>query len=119
MCVINKTQSEIEIQARNEKKEILGELIDFFTTAKWWNEIILSELIDAVSANIFRSLPHGNPKTVKGDEDEQPFQDPQWEHLSLIYELSLRFLIASDIDKQVCFVVNRVFFLFFIFLCCA
>jgi len=37
----------------------------------------------------------------KGDEDEEPFLDPEYLHLQLVYELCLRFLISNDIDKKV------------------
>merc|ERR1712228_694153 len=85
-----------------KKRQMLVEVIELISTSKWWNEHILKELIDCVTANLFRTLPLGSKrKFVKGDEEEEPFLDPQWLHLQLVYELCLRFLISNDIDKKV------------------
>ena len=40
--------------------------------------------------NLFRSLPKPVVKATDPEEEEQPFMDPQWTHLVLIYELLLR-----------------------------
>eukprot|EP01083_Nonionella_stella_P220793 789578_1 len=86
----------------DKKRQMLVEIVEFISTQKWWDEDILKELIDCVTSNLFRTLPLGSKrKFVKGDEEEEPFLDPQWLHLQLVYELCLRFLISNDIDKKV------------------
>ena len=86
----------------DKKRQMLVEIVEFISTQKWWDEDILKELIACVQANLFRTLPLGSKrKFVKGDEEEEPFLDPQWLHLQLVYELCLRFLISNDIDKKV------------------
>ncbi len=52
-------------------------------------------LLLQIRMNLFRSLPKPLVKTG-GDveEEEQPFMDPQWSHLVLVYELLLRVVRA-------------------------
>merc|ERR1712218_194913 len=101
------TKDEIEHKKQltigiDKKRQMLVEIVEFISTQKWWNEDILNELIKCVRSNLFRTLPLGSKKKfVKGDEEEEPFLDPQWLHLQLVYELCLRFLISNDIDKKV------------------
>lgn len=86
----------------DKKRQMLVEIVEFISTQKWWDEDILRELIHCVTANLFRTLPlRSTRKSVKGDEEEEPFLDPEWLHLQLVYELCLRFLISNDIDKKV------------------
>ena len=86
----------------DKKRQMLVEIVEFISTQKWWDEDILRELIHCVTSNLFRTLPlRSTRKSVKGDEEEEPFLDPEWLHLQLVYELCLRFLISNDIDKKV------------------
>eukprot|EP00484_Ammonia_sp_Unknown_P000393 CAMPEP_0197022400 /NCGR_PEP_ID=MMETSP1384-20130603/3299_1 /TAXON_ID=29189 /ORGANISM="Ammonia sp." /LENGTH=688 /DNA_ID=CAMNT_0042450443 /DNA_START=67 /DNA_END=2130 /DNA_ORIENTATION=+ len=86
----------------DKKRQMLVEIVEFISTQKWWDEDILKELVHCVTANLFRTLPlMSKKKFVKGDEEEEPFFDPAWLHLQLVYELCLRFLISNDIDKKV------------------
>eukprot|EP01084_Bolivina_argentea_P127098 224853_1 len=101
------TEKEIEMRQQltigiDKKRQMLVEIVEFISTQKWWDEDILRELISCVTKNLFRTLPLGSKrKFVKGDEEEEPFLDPQWLHLQLVYELCLRFLISNDIDKKI------------------
>jgi len=91
----------------DKKRQMLVEMVEFVSTQKWWDEDILRELTKCVTANLFRALPTPTrPRRAQsilggGDDDEEPFLDPQWLHLQLVYELCLRFLISNDIDKKV------------------
>lgn len=50
-----------------------------------------------IRMNLFRSLPKPVVKTGgDAEEEEQPFMDPQWSHLVLVYELLLR-VISNDL----------------------
>jgi serine/threonine-protein phosphatase 2A regulatory subunit B' len=39
--------------------------------------------------NLFRSLPKPPPATCDPDDEPEPFSDPQWPHLVIVYELLL------------------------------
>ncbi|ETO04013.1 Serine/threonine protein phosphatase 2A 59 kDa regulatory subunit B' eta isoform, partial [Reticulomyxa filosa] len=93
-----------EVRGMERKRLLLVEIVEYLSTNSWWNVDIMNELLQVLEYNLFRPLPTNvlqRPQTVKGDEEEEPFQDPRWPHLQLVYELCLRFLISSDIDKTV------------------
>ena len=56
-----------------------------------------------IKTNLFRPLPPGqrdfNPN-FDAEEDE-PFLEPAWPHLQLVYEFFLRFIVSSDVDPKV------------------
>ncbi|KAK5804148.1 hypothetical protein PVK06_031797 [Gossypium arboreum] len=58
-----------------------------------------------VGINIFPSLPpasHENTGQGASDpEEEEPYLDPTWPHLQIVYELLLRYVVSSDIDTKV------------------
>ena len=88
---------------------MLVEIVEYISSQSWWDESILRELLECVQYNLFRPLPINTfTRFVKGDEEEEPFQDPQWQHLHLVYELCLRFLISNEINKQVCQVIFHI-----------
>ncbi|KAI3791887.1 hypothetical protein L2E82_05751 [Cichorium intybus] len=63
------------------------------------------EMIKMISINIFRCLPPGPHEitgsvTIDTDEDE-PYLEPSWPHLQLVYELLLRYIVSSDTDIKV------------------
>lgn len=58
-----------------------------------------------ISVNIFRSLPpaaHENTgsENLEPEEDE-PFLEPSWPHLQLVYELLLRYIVSGDTDTKI------------------
>ena len=95
-------ESEKENKGIERKIQMLVEVVEYISNSKWWDEEVLKELIECMNYNLFRTLPNVVPrKSVKGDEEEEPFADPNWRHLQLVYELCLRFLISNEIDKKV------------------
>ncbi|TVU45692.1 hypothetical protein EJB05_05188 [Eragrostis curvula] len=65
-------------------------------------------LVAAISANIFRPLPpalHESAAAIDPgaapDEEEEPYLDPAWPHLQLVYELLLRYVVSPDTDTKV------------------
>ncbi|CAN6292053.1 unnamed protein product [Urochloa humidicola] len=65
-------------------------------------------LVAAISANIFRPLPpalHESAAAIDPgaapDDEEEPFLDPAWPHLQLVYELLLRYVVSPDTDTKV------------------
>ncbi|GFS36205.1 protein phosphatase 2A regulatory B subunit family protein [Actinidia rufa] len=63
------------------------------------------EMIRMVSVNIFRCLPpasHENTGSENVDpEEDEPYLEPLWPHLQLVYELLLLYIVSSDTDTKV------------------
>ncbi|KAG6534047.1 serine/threonine protein phosphatase 2A 57 kDa regulatory subunit B' alpha isoform-like [Zingiber officinale] len=88
------------------KRQTLSELVDFVQSGSGrLNEQVQEELVRTVDVNIFRSLPpasHENTGVEPTDpEEEDPYLDPAWPHLQLVYELLLRYVVSSDTDTKV------------------
>ncbi|KAL3646815.1 hypothetical protein CASFOL_009359 [Castilleja foliolosa] len=88
------------------KRETLIELVDFIQSGSGKiTEPNQEEMIHMISLNIFRSLPlasHENPGFEHMEpEEEDPYLDPSWPHLQLVYELLLRYVVSSDTDTKV------------------
>ncbi|KAM3294884.1 hypothetical protein ACQJBY_037644 [Aegilops geniculata] len=71
-------------------------------------DAVQEALVAAISANIFRPLPPAlfesaaniDPNATPDDEEE-PYLDPAWPHLQLVYELLLRYVVSPDTDTKV------------------
>nr|GMD39510.1 serine/threonine protein phosphatase 2A 57 kDa regulatory subunit B' beta isoform-like [Ipomoea batatas] len=88
------------------KRQSLVELVDFIQSGSGKiTESNQEEMIRMISANIFRCLPpnsHENTGSENADpEEEEPFLEPSWPHLQLVYELLLRYIVSSDTDTKV------------------
>ncbi|KAL3649985.1 hypothetical protein CASFOL_006388 [Castilleja foliolosa] len=88
------------------KRQNLTELVDLVQSGSCkMNEIMQEELVKMISVNIFRCLPpapHESSDTKGGDpEEDEPFADPAWPHLQLVYELLLRYVVSSDMETRV------------------
>ncbi|WOL05022.1 serine/threonine protein phosphatase [Canna indica] len=94
------------IREKEVKRQTLSELVDFVQSGSGrLKEPVQEELVRTVGINIFRCLPpasHENTGSEATDlEEEDPFLDPAWPHLQLVYELLLRYVISSDTDTKV------------------
>ncbi|OWM82469.1 hypothetical protein CDL15_Pgr002044 [Punica granatum] len=88
------------------KRQTLLELVDFIQSGSGKiTEQCQEEMIKMISVNIFRCLPpasHENTGQETTDpEEEEPYLDPSWPHLQLVYELLLRYIVSSDTDTKV------------------
>lgn len=88
------------------KRQTLLELVDYVTagTAKL-NENALEDSFRMISANLFRSLPVPVRQYAPGadafdPEEEEPSMDPSWQHLQLVYQFLLRYLISQETDAK-------------------
>ncbi|XP_015690016.2 serine/threonine protein phosphatase 2A 57 kDa regulatory subunit B' alpha isoform-like [Oryza brachyantha] len=71
-------------------------------------ENVQEALVAAISVNIFRPLPpalHESAAAIDPgaapDDEEEPYLDPAWPHLQLVYELLLRYVVSPDTDTKV------------------
>jgi serine/threonine-protein phosphatase 2A regulatory subunit B' len=88
------------------KRQTLLELVDFIQSgSSKISESCQEEMIKMISVNIFRSLPpasHENTGQEPADpEEEEPYLEPSWPHLQLVYELLLRYVVSTDTDTKV------------------
>lgn len=64
-----------------------------------------------VSANVFRCLPPAAHENTGSDaaaagasadpDDDEPYLEPSWPHLQIVYEILLRYLVSSETDTKV------------------
>ncbi|CAH8354763.1 unnamed protein product [Eruca vesicaria subsp. sativa] len=89
------------------KRQTLLELVDFIQSgaSKIISESCQEEMIKMVSVNIFRCLPPGSHENTGQEpadpEEEEPYLEPSWPHLQLVYELLLRYVVSTDTDTKV------------------
>ena len=83
------------------KRQVLVSLVDCVSVAEEpLTEAMISACVRMFAINLFRVFP---PKLHSGgaiDEDE-PFFDPSWYHLQVVYELLLRFVMSPVVDVKV------------------
>ncbi|XP_057785685.1 serine/threonine protein phosphatase 2A 57 kDa regulatory subunit B' beta isoform [Salvia miltiorrhiza] len=87
------------------KRQTLIELVEFIQSgSSKITETNQGELVKMISTNIFRCLPPASHESTGCEnaeaEEENPFFDPSWPHLHLVYELLLRYVVASDTDTK-------------------
>jgi hypothetical protein len=104
-------------RGKEVKRATLLELVDYVNTPggqKILTEAVYGDVMAMVAANIFRALPPAtggvgpNGEEVTGGgggeggggEDEEPFLEPAWPHLQLVYELLLRFVVSPEVKVK-------------------
>jgi serine/threonine-protein phosphatase 2A regulatory subunit B' len=90
--------SAITLEARDIKRQTLLELVDFCDSSRTaFNDYrVLEDTFSMLRCNLIRALPKpAAPTQGDPDEEEEPFMDPQWSHLSVAYELLLH-LVSLD-----------------------
>jgi len=91
------TTNPLELKGIEKKKQMLTEILEYIARYSWYNEEILEKCIATISVNLFRALPRSGKNP---DVEDEPFEDPGWSHLQLIYDLTLRLVINTDVDKK-------------------
>ncbi|KAF7145253.1 hypothetical protein RHSIM_Rhsim04G0142000 [Rhododendron simsii] len=88
------------------KRQSLVELVDFVQSGSGKiTETNQEGIIKMISINIFRCLAPASRENTGSQnmdpEEEEPYMDPAWPHLQLVYELLLRYVVSSDTDTKV------------------
>ncbi|XP_073138999.1 serine/threonine protein phosphatase 2A 57 kDa regulatory subunit B' beta isoform [Henckelia pumila] len=94
------------LREKEIKRQTLVELVDFIQSGSGKiTESNQEEMVKMISVNIFRCLPpasHENTGSETADpEEEEPYLEPSWPHLQLVYELLLRYVVSSDTDTKI------------------
>ncbi|KAF8395276.1 hypothetical protein HHK36_019219 [Tetracentron sinense] len=94
------------VREKEIKRQNLIELVDFIQSGSGKiTEPVQEELIRMISINIFRCLPpasHENTGAENTDpEEDDPYLEPSWPHLQIVYELLLRYVMSSETDTKI------------------
>ncbi|KAK9058801.1 hypothetical protein SSX86_023644 [Deinandra increscens subsp. villosa] len=94
------------VREKEIKRLNLVELVDYVQSGSGkLTESNQEEMIRMISVNVFRCLPPSSHEHTGSEntetEEEEPYLDPSWSHLQLVYELLLRYVMASDTDAKV------------------
>lgn len=86
------------------KRQVLVEILDFVVSESTkLTEPAMSAICKMCGDNLFREFPPKNSaRSPRGEsEDEDPWFDPAWSHLQLVYEILLRFVSLSSLDPKI------------------
>jgi serine/threonine-protein phosphatase 2A regulatory subunit B' len=89
---------------KEAKRQTLLEIVDSINNQKsLWNEALMRDVVNMVSANIFRALhvKSRDPLAFSDPESDEPCLERAWPHLQIVYEFFLRFIVANDVDPKV------------------
>ncbi|CAK9142988.1 unnamed protein product [Ilex paraguariensis] len=94
------------VREKEIKRQTLVELVDFIQSGSGkLTEGNQEEMIRMISVNIFRCLPPASHENTGSEnmepEEEEPYLEPSWPHLQLVYELLLRYVVSSETDTKV------------------
>ncbi|GAV81128.1 B56 domain-containing protein [Cephalotus follicularis] len=89
------------VREKEIKRQTLMELVEFVQSGSAKiTETCQEEMIRMISVNIFRCLPPYTGQENVDPEEEEPYLEPSWPHLQLVYELLLRYVVSSDTDTK-------------------
>ncbi|KAK1417291.1 hypothetical protein QVD17_26417 [Tagetes erecta] len=87
---------------KDQKRQVLVEILDFLgSDSIKLTEPAMSAICKTCGDNLFREFPPKYSNSPRGEtEDEDPWFDPAWSHLQLVYEILLRFVSLSSLDPK-------------------
>lgn len=104
ICALRFDMNEPQYRNQREMKRLaLVELVDACDNIHglFNDQRSFQDVIDMISINLFRALPQRDPNSIISEDDEEDsYTDPEWYHLSLVYELLLHLVISGQIDIQ-------------------
>ncbi|PSS23642.1 Serine/threonine protein like [Actinidia chinensis var. chinensis] len=94
------------VREKEIKRQALVELVDFVQSGSGKiTESNQEEMVRMISVNIFRCLPPASRENTGSEnldpEEDEPYLEPAWPHLQLVYELLLRYVVSSNTDTKV------------------
>lgn len=89
-------------RAKDVKRQQLLELVEYIGKNKnIYTDPVLTEIVQMVAENLFRTLPPKIHKTDVAEGEEDPVLEVSWPHLQIVYEFFLRFIVSSDVEIKV------------------
>lgn len=91
-----------QFSLKETKRRHLVDIAEYVSTTKGvFNEFTYTPFIQMVSANVFRALPLRNTSSDYYEpEDDDPFLEPAWPHLQVVYELLRKYVVSGDTDSK-------------------
>lgn len=91
-----------QFSLKETKRRHLVDIAEYVSSTKGvFSERTYVPFISMVSANVFRALPVGNATSDYYEpEDDEPFYEPAWPHLQVVYELLRKFVVSGDTDSK-------------------
>ncbi|XP_047054920.1 serine/threonine protein phosphatase 2A 57 kDa regulatory subunit B' kappa isoform-like [Lolium rigidum] len=90
---------------KERKRQVLMSLVDSIGAAEEpLTEAMMSACVHMFRVNLFRVFPPKVRSATVGaseTEEDEPFFDPSWYHLQVVYELLLRFVTSPFVDPKV------------------
>jgi len=83
------------------------ELSEFIARHHWFKEDLYIECLESVKINLFRALPYQyRPPSLSFFNDEVfdkeiNFEDPSWQHLKLVYDLTWRVINTPQVTSAI------------------
>lgn len=102
------TDSTKHVREKEVKRQTLLELVDYVNHGSGkFTESVFPDVVYMLASNLFRALPpssheltgSSSPENFDPEEDE-PQLDPAWEHLQIVYEFLLRFVVSGDTEAK-------------------
>jgi len=98
------TNPGLDVREKEMKRECLQDLVDYVNSGNGkFSDEVSPLVVHMISINLFRTLPpskHSSMESYDLDEEE-PSLEPAWPHLSIVYELLLRYVVSSDTDAKI------------------
>eukprot|EP01068_Selenidium_serpulae_P014408 Selendium_serpulae@DN6095_c0_g2_i5.p1 len=91
------------VSQKDAKKQTLLEIVEYVNNQRnAFHESVTPNVIEMVSANIFRSLPPttAHVSIMYEPEEEEPTLESSWPHLQIVYEFFLRFVVSNDVEQK-------------------
>lgn len=84
------------------KRRYLVDIVDYVSNTKGvFTEAVYGPFFQMISCNLFRALPIGSGNDEYDDpEDDEPYLEPGWPHMQVVYELLRKFVVSSDTDPR-------------------
>ncbi|CDI76386.1 serine/threonine protein phosphatase 2A B56 delta subunit, putative [Eimeria acervulina] len=102
-CIVYDFESPDFTRDKDLKKRALVEIVEYVnSTRHCFSEQVLQDVMDMVSANIFRPLPPSQHRgaALLEAEEEEPQLDSAWPHIQIVYEFFLRFIVSNDVSAK-------------------
>lgn len=90
-----------QFREKEIKRRHLVDISEYVSSEKGaLNAQTYGAFMDMIGTNIVRALPHNAPMDLVVEaEDDEPFYEPSWPHLQLVYELLRKFVMSSVTDN--------------------
>eukprot|EP00921_Rhytidocystis_pertsovi_P023714 GHVQ01038040.1.p1 GENE.GHVQ01038040.1~~GHVQ01038040.1.p1 ORF type:complete len:553 (-),score=67.76 GHVQ01038040.1:328-1986(-) len=101
--VMDFSKPDVDVQAKNKKRQTLVELAEYFTNSRHcFTDANLEEVPKMVSANIFRPLQSSSRQCTPAydPDDDDPSLDAAWSHLSSVYDLFLKCIVSAEVPAK-------------------